>query len=99
MVEDKIANFPACQCKSDTTHIEPLIMSEIPSRPWQYISVDFYEFDKIKLILLLCEHARFPIEHMKTTTATMLIETFERVFSIFGYLEKIKTARHSIHTN
>ena len=92
MVEDKIANCPACQCNSDTTHIEPLIMSEIPSRPWQYISVDFYEFDKIKLVLLLCEHARFPIvEHMKTTTATKLIETFERVFSIFGYPEKIKT--------
>jgi len=61
MVQDKLKNCLACQANTDNTVIEPLIMSELPKRPWQYLSMDFYEIDGLSFFVLMDEYCRFPI--------------------------------------
>jgi len=92
MVEDKLKNCLACQANHDNTIIQPLIMSEIPQRPWQYLSIDFFEIDELKFLVTMDEFSRFPIVmEMRSTTADYVIRKLDKIFSGFGHPEKIKS--------
>ena len=92
MVQDKLKNCLACQANTDNTVIEPLIMSELPKRPWQYLSMDFYEIDGLSFFVLMDEYCRFPIvNELKITNASNVIKKLDELFSQFGYPEKIKS--------
>lgn len=88
MVEDKLKNCLSCQANHDNTNIQPLVMSEIPQRPWQYRSIDFFEIDELKFLVTMGEFSRFPIVmEMRSTTADYVIRKFDKIFSDFGHPE------------
>jgi hypothetical protein len=92
MVENKLKNCLACQANHDSTNIEPLIMSELPQKPWQYLSIDFYEIDDLKFLVLMDEFSRYPlVMELRSTSAEYVIRKLDKIFSIFGHPEKIKS--------
>ena len=83
----------SCQLESDTTRKTPLRMSEMPRAPWVEASLDFFgPFDSIYLLVLVDDYSRFPIvDIISATSAAVVSERLDRIFSIFGTPEVIRT--------
>ena len=89
MVENQIKNCLACQACDKTHHkITPLAMSEMPSAPWENLSVDFYGPiypTNQYLIVIIDDYSRFPIVIDTFSLKSENIEfKLELVFSEFG---------------
>ncbi|MES9884605.1 MAG: transposase family protein, partial [Sedimenticola sp.] len=66
---------------------EPLKMSELPARPWEEVSVDFFgplpsgEY----LMVLIDDYSHFPVvEILTSTSAKAVIPHLDTIFSMFG---------------
>ena len=65
-IDGKISNCPTC-CKHRLQHPEPLMPSPLPSRPWQKIGTDLFEWEKVDYILVVDYYSRY-IEVAKLTS-------------------------------
>ena len=93
-VEELISTCLACQVTTKPRTHGEVHTSEIPSKPWQLISVDFFgPFENSIYLLHLCdEFSRYPfIEEIKSTSAEAVIPVLSRIFSMFGTPEKLKS--------
>ena len=93
-VENFLKSCSSCQQIANPEKPTPVKMSELPSKPWEYISADFYgpapSGEKVLIITDL--YSKFPIaELMKSTNFNTVSNRLDNLFSIFGYPEKIKT--------
>ena len=96
LVEDKIQNCLACQASTldSKAKYEPLIMSELPDGPWQKVDIDFCgPFPSGDYLLVaMDEYSRFPeIEITKSTSAHATIPKFDKIFSVHGVPEEVKS--------
>lgn len=93
-VEALIRSCIPCIANTPSNYTEPLQMTPLPGKPWQYLAMDFCgPFPNGDYILVIIdEHSRFPIaELVKTTSATNAINVMERIFSMFGLPQSIKS--------
>ena len=97
-VDEAVKNIVSCcvPCKAntDTKPRAPLIMTELPSRPWANICSDFYGPlpSGHYLMAILDEYTRFPeVEIIKSLSAKTVIPCMDKVFSSRGIPEKVKT--------
>ena len=42
LVEQEVKSCLKCQINTDTTRLNPLVMSEMPNVPWESTAVDFF---------------------------------------------------------
>ena len=92
-VEELIRICIPCQASGTGNHPGPLKVSELPSRPWHTLHVDFRgPFPTEEYILVVIDaYSRFPeVEIVKSTTAVSTIEKFERIFATHGLSHIIK---------
>ena len=69
---------------------EPLLANSLPTRPWQYIAVDMFEFDRqMHLITADSYSGWFEIDHLPNTKATTVIKKFKMHISRYGIPDKI----------
>ena len=69
-------------------------MSDLPRGPWLNLSVDFCGLlpSGDYLLVIVDEYSRFPVvEVVPSTSAEIVIPVVNQVFSLFGYLEVVKT--------
>ena len=69
-------------------------MSPLPKGPWVQVSADlcgpFPTGELVLVVLDACSH--YPeIEIVKSTSAEAIVLAFEKIFSIHGILEEVKT--------
>ena len=88
-----VSSCRPCQASVDVKTREPLIMSDLPSAPWEFISIDFYgplgsgEY----LLSIIDQYSRFPIiRTVRSTRAKATIAKLDGVFSEFGIPKKVK---------
>lgn len=95
LIEREIAKCFTCQINSDTSRFQPLQMSELPSQPWQELSIDFYTLPKGMgdyLLVFIDDYSRYPIiERIKSTGDEHVLPVLDQVFSLFGIPEVIQS--------
>ena len=95
MVEKAVKTCLACQVtNTEPKRMEPLEMSQMPDSPWQNLSMDFCgplptgEY----LLVIIDEHSRYPVvEIVRSVSAHTVIPVVDKVLSIFGRPDVIKT--------
>ena len=92
-VEQKVKQCIPCQSVTACTHREPLIMSELPNKPWEEVSVDFCDLPSGgHLLVVIDDYSRFPVVEIITSTSSeAVIPHLDRIFSLFGVPEKVRT--------
>ena len=94
-VETLIKHSIACQASDVKTHKAPLIMSSMPSAPWNEISIDLkgpIKPNDEHLMVVIDDYSRFPlVETMTSITAAAIIKRLDTIFSIFGVPDYVRT--------
>ena len=92
-VEQKVKQCIPCQSVTARTHREPLIMSDLPTKPWEEISVDFCDLPSAgHLLVVIDNYSRFPVVEIITSTSSeAVIQHLDWIFSLFGVPEKVRT--------
>ena len=93
-VERLVTNCLPCQAGTPKQTSAPLQMSELPSRPWAEISVDFsgpYPSGEY-LLVAIDEYSRFPVvEVVHSTSASTVIPQLDKMFALFGIPDQVKS--------
>ena len=58
-IEEMIKNCFTC-AKVRPTPTEPLIVSSYPSRPWERVGMDLFEFEGSTYLIVVCYRSRWP---------------------------------------
>ena len=96
LTEHVIKHCIACQAStpSPRTHFEPLKMTPLPHAAWKELCMDFYgplpsgEY----LFVIIDEYSRFPVvEVVRSTSASTVIPVLDKVLSLFGIPDVIKS--------
>ncbi|XP_065578658.1 uncharacterized protein LOC136039102 [Artemia franciscana] len=83
------------QCKTCARHglnnqREPLINTEIPSLPWQYVAVDLFEWEKAQFHITVDYYIRyFEFDRLQNQTSTTIIGKLKNHFARFGIPQKM----------
>ena len=94
VVEEAVKNCASCQALAPAFRsIEPYKMSELPSGPWENISIDFCGPlpSGNYLFVMVDEYSRYPIvEIVKSVSARSTIPILDKVISTFGLPRIVK---------
>ncbi|KAI4890200.1 hypothetical protein NFI96_001996, partial [Prochilodus magdalenae] len=77
-----------CTENRNTQRKEPLISTELPSRPWQRVAVDLCEFKKQNYLVVSDYFSRFlEVLHLPTTTSSQVVSRLKATFARYGIPE------------
>ena len=82
-MDDKVSNCTIC-CKYQQQHPKPLMPSPLPSRPWEKIRTDMFEWKKVDYLLVVDYYSRYniiKITKLTSTSATSIITHLKSIFS------------------
>ena len=94
MVTQHVQTCLPCSANTDTTHITPLKMSEMPEHPWSEVAVDFYGPLRSghHLLVVVDECSRYPVVRKVTSTAANnVLPVLDEIFAMLGVPTKIKS--------
>ena len=84
----------ACQAVGNQPPPEPLHLQEMPKGPWEKIHIDFYGPlpSGDYLLVVIDRYSRFPeVEIVQTTKASVVIPKLDKIFSVHGLPDTVKT--------
>ena len=58
-IQEKIARCNTCQQHQKQNAKEPMIPSQLPSKPWEKVATDLFTWDKSKYLIIVDYHPRF----------------------------------------
>lgn len=98
---EKIKNCPACLTHSKSNQKETLINKNIPIRPWEIISADFFKFKNQEYLLIVDEYSKYPevICLGNNTTSPRVIRAFKEILARHGKPNLIFTDNGPQFTN
>lgn len=86
-ITEYVRTCKSCQLITDTSRPEPIRQTELPSCPWDFVSMDFCtasEKDNWKALVLVDHYSRFCVaEPMTKTTAEDVIKVLSRIFKAY----------------
>jgi hypothetical protein len=94
MVESRILNCIPCQATYDPKQREPLLMTELPSRPWEKVSMDFYGPlpSGHSLLVTKDDYSRFPeVDILASQSASATIPALDKLFASRGVPDVVRT--------
>ncbi len=87
-ITTKVQQCPYCRENKNTQTKEPLIPSELPSRPWQKVAIDLCEFKKQNYLIVSDYFLRFlEILNLSATTSSQVISRLKATFACYGIPE------------
>lgn len=87
-IATKVQQCEFCRENKNTQRKEPLMPSELPSRPWEKIAVDLCELKKQNYLVVSDCYSRYlEILHMPTTTSSQIVAKLKSVFARWGIPE------------
>lgn len=92
--EEFVTDCFGCTLVSATSQMEPITSTELPSRPWKFLAIDFLgPLPSNDYVLVVVDYySRFvEVEIMTTITASNTFKKLRRMFARFGYPEVIKS--------
>ena len=95
IVETEIKSCIPCQASNpQNPKREPIQSSNLPSKPWTELSMDFLgPFPSGELLLVVIDdYSRFPeVEIVSSTTSACILSKLENIFARHGYPEILKS--------
>ncbi|KAE8738817.1 hypothetical protein FOCC_FOCC015686, partial [Frankliniella occidentalis] len=80
-VEDFVSMCFGCQLVNKSFTPEPIVSTALPAYAWEYVAVDFFEFDHKYLLALTDYYSRYVrIEVTKDETALTAVNVLEKIF-------------------
>jgi hypothetical protein len=84
MIQTTIKQCIPCQAVGKSNPHQPIESTEMPKGPWEKLHMDFYG--------VIDRYSRFPeVEIVKSTKASIIIPKLDRMFSVHGIPNVIKT--------
>ena len=97
LIEKKVKSCIPCQASTPMTSAQPLLMSELPSEPWQILAADLFGPLPTgeRVLVLKCLRSKWPelkvFLRNQSTNAESVISAMEAIFTIHGIPEEIMT--------
>lgn len=86
-----VENCPICT-EHRINHVEPLMPTELPKRPWILLGVDLMEFKAKKYLILIDYYSKFiEVAYLNKTTSWDIITKMKNIFSRYGIPEEIRS--------
>ena len=83
-IEEMIKNCFTC-AKIRPTPKEPLMVSSYPSRPWERVGMDLFEFEGSTYLIVVCYRSRWPeVKNLTRTTSAGVIQALKGIFATHG---------------
>lgn len=83
-IKEMVSCCPDC-IRTRHQNAEPLIPSTPPSRPWEKVATDLFDFKSKHYLLVTDYYSRYPeIEQTSSLTSSKIIESLKSVFSRHG---------------
>lgn len=91
-IEKMVKCCAVCQLVSQKPRPEPLIMKQLPEKPWQSIAIDHFEIpDKTTILVIIDYYSRYLIvRNVKDETTATTIKHLEEVFNTWYYPEVLR---------
>ena len=84
-IEQTVGSCEICQKHQKSQSTEPLILSEVPPRPWHTIGADLFMEGSSWYLLLADYYSKFPVvRKLRVQTSTEVIGIMKGVFSEYG---------------
>ena len=84
-------NCTVCS-KERSNRAEPLIPTPLPSRPWQCVGTDLFEWKGQSYLLVVDYLSRYPeIARLSDATSKVVIEHMKSFFSRHGIPEEVRS--------
>ena len=93
-VEAEVKSCIPCQASNPQSSREPVISSEIPTKPWIELSMDFAgPFPSGDLLLVVIDdYSRYPeVEVVSSTSSACVLPKLDMIFARQGYPKVLKT--------
>ena len=92
VVDSIVKTCGPCQVATPRPSREPLQMTQLPSGPWEEVSIDFCEIAGHYVLVVIDDYSRFPeIEIVHSTAAKAFIPKLDRIFAAYGIPKVVKS--------
>ena len=89
-IKQMVENCTSCIEKT-VPRAEPMLTSTLPSRPWEVLGADIFEFQKIRYLLVIDYYSRFiEIEKLPSITSSCIISVLKKMFSRHGICDVLR---------
>ena len=84
-IEDMIPKCPKCLRNRDSNQKEPLQPHQLPSRPWERVATDLFDFKGRPHLIVVDYYSRYPeVAELQNTRAATVISKMKSFFSHHG---------------
>jgi len=84
-IENLVNDCEVCNKFSSTIRKEPMILHEVPSRPWEKVGVDYFTVHNKDFLLIVDYYSKYPeVISMNSKTAAATIKAIQGAFSRHG---------------
>lgn len=91
-IKQMIERCEICACEAQIP-VEPLLMTELPSRPWQRVAADLFQWQNGNYLVMIDYFSRYTevCSLQGSTSAKQTIARFKAVFARYGCPEVLVT--------
>lgn len=83
-IEETVSRCVTC-AKSSPERREPLLPSSLPSRPWERVGSDLFEYSGTHYILVVDYYSRWvEVRQLSNTTAAATVNALKSIFAVHG---------------
>ena len=91
-IEERVKACGVCSLNQNANAKEPMIMPDIPERPWSKLGVDLFEFQNRHYLLVVDYYAKWPeVLKLDKLTSKNTIDHMKGLFSRYGYPDIVFT--------
>lgn len=91
-IEDRVKFFEICAKHQNVNAKEPMIMPEIPDRPWSKIAADLFEYQSQHYLLVVDYFSKWPeVLKLDNQSSKNTIEYMKGLMSRYGYVDEVIT--------
>ena len=89
-IEELVSNCSTCLHHANANQREPLHPHEIPSRPWQKVGTDLFDWNGKPHLIVVDYYSRYPeVSEFRNTKARTVINKTKSIFSRHGIPESV----------
>ena len=98
-IQEKIARCNICQQHQKQNAKEPMIPSQLPSKPWEKVATDLFTSDKSKYLIIVdyqpCFFFFFQVAKLPDTKSNTVITHIKSAFARHGIPSEVMNLSHS----
>jgi transposase InsO family protein len=91
-IKDHVSRCCVCRSHDRKQQKEPMILRELPKRPWQFVAADLFEHDRKNYLIVVDYYSDFfEIEQLTSSTTSSVINRLRAQFARYGIPEILFT--------